>query len=83
MNLCILLGKIVSEIEFKFIIKGKNKSIASFDMLLLNKSVVRVKAYNEMADYIYRKCEKGQKVSAEGKVRSDGTIECFGVKVIK
>lgn len=83
MNLCILLGKIVSDIEFKFIIKGKNKSIAYFDMLLLNNSVVCVKAYNEMADYIYRNCQIGQKVSVEGKVRSDKTIECFCLKVNK
>lgn len=83
MNLCILLGKIVSEIEFKFIISSRNKSIAYFDMLLLNKSVVRVKAYNGMADFIYRNCKKGQSVIVEGKVRCNGTIECFGVKVIK
>lgn len=80
MNLCILLGEIVSDIEFKFIIKGKNKSIAYFDMLLLNKSVVRVKAYNEMADFVYRKLKRGQLVMVEGKVRSDGSLECFYIK---
>ena len=30
MNLCILLGKIISDIEFKFIINSKNKSIVEF-----------------------------------------------------
>ena len=62
MNFCVLYGKIVSEIEFKFIIKNKNKSIAFFDMLLFNKSVVRVKVYNEVADYIYRNLNKNQYV---------------------
>ena len=46
MNICILLGKIVSEIEFKFIINSKNKSIAYFDLELLNKSRVRGKGVN-------------------------------------
>ena len=76
MNLCVLQGEIASEIQFKFIIKGKNKSIAYFDLLLLNKSVVRVKAYNEMADNIYRKLKLGQFIIIEGKIREDGAVEC-------
>ena len=76
MNLCILLGKIVSEIEFKFIIKSKNKSIVYFDMELLNKTIIRIKAYNGVADYIYRKLKKGQVVALEGKIRNDGNVEC-------
>ena len=39
MNICILWGTIVSEIEFKFIINSKNKSIAYFYLELLNKSI--------------------------------------------
>ena len=75
MNLCILLGKIVSEIEFKFIIKGKNKSIAYFELELLNKSTVKVKAYNKMADYVYNKLENGNIILINGEVRIDGTVE--------
>ena len=40
MNICILIGKIISEIQFKFIIKNKNKkSIAYFDMELTKKAL--------------------------------------------
>ena len=81
MNLCILLGKIVSEIEFKFIIKGKNKSIAYFDMRLSNKSIIRIKSYNQVADYLYRKLKIGQSVMVEGKIRDDGTVECEHFKI--
>ena len=76
MNLCILLGKIVSEIEFKFIINSKNKSIAYFKIELLNKSIVQVKAYDDKADYVYRKLKKGQSIIVEGKIRGNGNIEC-------
>ena len=76
MNLCILSGKIISKIEFKFVINSKNKSIAYFDMQLSNQNIVRVKSYNEMADYIYRKFKTGQIVILEGKIRGDGTVEC-------
>lgn len=79
MNLCILLGKVISEIEFKFIINSKNKSIAYFDMELLNKSIIRIEAYSETADYVYRKLKKGQNIIVEGKVRHDGTVECIKI----
>ena len=75
MNLCILQGNIINEIEFKFILCSKNKSIAYFDMQLLNKSIIRIKTYNEMADYIYRKLKKDQNIIVCGRIRDDGTVE--------
>ena len=51
MNLVYIQGKVVSKIDFKFIINSKNISIAIFKVELRNKSVVVVKAYNEIADY--------------------------------
>ena len=59
MNLCFLIGKIVSDIEFKFIINSKNVSISYFKIELNNKSIICVKAYNELADYCYRKLQNG------------------------
>lgn len=76
MNICILMGKIISEIQFEFIIKSKNnKSIAYFDMELANKSIVRIKAYNARADYVYRNYTMNQIIIIKGKIRSDGMIE--------
>ena len=46
-------GKIINDIEFNFIINGQNVSIALFEVELLNKSIVKIKAYNELADYCY------------------------------
>lgn len=55
MNICIVYGKIVSKIEFKFIINVKKyHSIAIFQIELNNKSIVKVKGYNEIADWCYR-----------------------------
>ncbi len=47
MNLVCILGKIISNIEFKFIIKNKNKAIAIFKVKLLDDTIVTVEAYNE------------------------------------
>lgn len=71
MNICILQGKIISEVEFKFIMNGKNKSVAYFDMILSNNSVIKVKAYNEKADFVYRKFKQGKNIIIEGKIRNN------------
>lgn len=75
MNICILIGKIVSTIEFKFIIKSKHKSIAYFDMELSNKSIIKAIAYDAMADLVYRKYKINQTIIIEGKIRTDGVVE--------
>ena len=68
MNLCILIGKIISKIEFKFIINSKHKSIACFDLELSNKSIVKVKAYDEIADYCYKELKEDNKILIYGKL---------------
>ena len=73
MNLVFVQGKIISNIEFKFIRNSKHTSIAIFAIELSNKSIVKVKAYNELADYCYSKLNKSDNVLIEGKL--DGNIE--------
>lgn len=48
-------------------------------MQLSNKSIVRIKSYDEVADYVYRKFKTGQIVAIEGKIRDDGTVEIKNV----
>lgn len=71
MNVVFVQGKIISDIEFKFIINNKNKAIAIFEMELLNKSIVKIKAYNELADYCYYKLNKGNMILIEGYLNSN------------
>ncbi|MCI8617693.1 MAG: hypothetical protein HFJ60_05605 [Clostridia bacterium] len=70
MNLVYIQGKIISDIEFKFIIKSKNKSISIFKLELTNNSIVTIKAYNELADYCYSKLNKDDIILIEGKLNS-------------
>ena len=48
MNLCFLYGKIVSNIDFKFMINSKNISKAVFYLKLKNDSIIKIKTYNEI-----------------------------------
>ena len=53
MNEVFLIGKIISDIEFKFIINSKNKAIACFEIETNDKQIVRIQAYNQLADFVY------------------------------
>ena len=66
MNLCFLIGKIISEINFKFVLNSKNISIIYFEIELNNKSIVEVKAHNELADYCYSKLKKNDIIAIQG-----------------
>lgn len=74
MNIVFICGKIVSNIEFKFMIDKKHISIVTFSVELSNKSIVRVMAYDEMADKCYKELEKGNKVAITGKLESKGVL---------
>ena len=52
------MGSILEEIEYDFIIEGNNFACAQFKLKLLNKSIINIKAYNNLADYCYRYLNK-------------------------
>ena len=70
MNQVFILGKIISDIEFKFIIKNKHKAIVIFKVKLLDDTIVTVEAYNEKADYCYSKLNKNDTIYIQGYINS-------------
>ena len=74
MNEVFLIGNIVNEIEFKFIINSKNISIAMFNIETDDKQVIKIKAYNELADYCCSKLEKSKRVFIYGKISKNNII---------
>ena len=74
MNICFVIGKIVSEIEYRFMINSRNKAIVQM-LLETNKgNKIYVTGYNEIADKIYNIFEKGDFISFCGKIESDKII---------
>ena len=50
MNKCFFIGKLVSDIDFRFIIHNrKNISIARFELELNHKNKIEIIGYNEIA----------------------------------
>ena len=71
MNEVFLIGKIISDIEFKFIINSKNKAIACFVIKTADKQIVRVQAYNKLANFAYSKLNTNDKVFINGYIETN------------
>lgn len=82
MNLCFFIGKICSEIQFEFILNSKNISIAIFDIELTNGSIIKVKSYNETADYCYANLEKEMIIGIQGYINSKEEIILEVINII-
>lgn len=81
MNICFVIGKIISDMQFDFIIEGKsigkNISIVRFKLELLDKekTIINVIAYGEIAEKHFRKLIKSDIVSIYGVLNSNGKLE--------
>ena len=71
MNEVFLIGKIISNIEFKFIINSKNKAIACFEIKTADKQIVRMQTYNQLADFAYSKLNTNDKVFINGYIEAN------------
>lgn len=58
MNLCFLGGRIQSEINFNFIMRGKKYSIVEFLLELFDGTMLHLKVYDDIADYMYKSLQK-------------------------
>ena len=54
MNEVFIIGKIITEVKFNFILKSKHISVSRFKiMTVYDKQEINITAYDEMADYVY------------------------------
>ena len=85
MNIVILSGNIISEIDFNFIYnknkKEKHTSIVMCKLKLDNDSIIDVYGYDEVADYLYRNSDKY--VCIEGRIDTNMMVEILKVEKIK
>ena len=82
MNEVFLIGKIISDIEFKFIINSKNKAIVCFEIKTTDKQIVRVQTYNKTADFTYSKLNTNDKVFINGYIE-DNVVKVKSINVWK
>ena len=77
-NLCFLYGKVINEIDLKFIYNDRNKSldkkhisIVKIELRLLDGQVIHLHAYNELADDVFKNICKNDFITIQGKMRSN------------
>ena len=86
MNLVIVYGTIVTNIDFKFIYdrfccdednieKYSHISVASCKLKLINDSIIEIYGYDNVADLMLRNLKINDKIFVEGKIDNEGKIE--------
>ena len=90
MNECFLIGKIISEIKFDFVIgkeeyfsKKENISVVRFCLELLDKNKICVIGYNSIADFCYQKLKTNDYILIDGFFNTKGNVEMKNVDIYK
>ena len=75
MNKVFIIGKIITEVKFDFILNSKHISIARLGgTAMCDKQEINVIAYDEMADYVYAKIKQKHIVMINGYLEYDKVI---------
>lgn len=82
MNECFLIGKIITDIDFKFIVNSKNTAVSEFKIQLINKSEIKIKVFNNLADYCYQKLKINRFVFIYGFLNSNLEIIVKEIELI-
>lgn len=81
MNEIFIIGKVVSKIEFKFIVNSKKYFSKIEFEIELNNQIFKVKGYNNIADYCYRRLKKNDNVFINGKIEGNIIINIKNIQV--
>ena len=82
MNICFVFGKIISEINFEFIINNKNISIAYFYLELKSNTIIKIIGYDGCADFCFRKLKINDLIFIEGFLNNKYEIIINNIKLI-
>ena len=80
MNEVFLIGKVIEDIEYKFMLKKRKNAKAKIELKLIDETKVEVVAYNEQADYTLQNIKIRNNVFVYGKLQNS---EIFINKIIK
>ena len=89
MNLVIIYGEIITNIEFRFIYDRyskhweKHTSIAKCRVRLLDGNEVEIYGYDDIADKMFKFFQCGSKVLIEGKLDKNMNISSKNIQMIR
>lgn len=82
MNEIFIIGKVASKVEYKFIVNNKKQYAKAEFEIEKNKEVFKVVAYNNIADYCYRKLKTNTQVFIYGKIETGMRINIKSMEII-
>lgn len=75
MNEVFIIGKIITEVKFDFILNSKHISVSRFKiMTIYDKQEINITAYDEMADYVYVNIKQGNFVMINGYLKNNEVV---------
>ncbi len=82
MNICFFIGKIISDIDFKFMVNDKkNIAIAIFKLKVNENCILTVKGYNNLADLCYRNLSINNYIIIQGELNSKMEVILYSVEL--
>lgn len=82
MNDVFLIGKLIENVNFKFMISKKYTAISTFNIKTINGERLRLIAYNTIADFCYRKLNKNDNILINGFLNSNMQVIIKNIKII-
>ena len=80
MNVCIIMGRILEEINFNFIYNNKYVSIANCKIEIAKETQIEIYGLDEKADYMYSKLNKNDTILVYGSIVNEGRTNKIEVK---
>ena len=74
MNEVFLIGKVIEDIEYKFMLKKRKNAKAKIELKLIDETKVEVVAYNEQADYTVQNIKIRNNVFVYGKLQNNEIV---------
>lgn len=74
MNEVFLIGKVIEDIEYKFMIKKQKNAKAKIELKLIDETKVEVVEYNEQADYTLQNIKIRNNVFVYGKLQNNEIV---------
>ena len=78
MNLCFLKGKVSGIIDYQFMydkfkknLGKKHVCIVKLQLEIKNKQIIDLKAYDEVADFVYQNVKEGDHIFLQGALKDD------------
>ncbi len=87
-NLCFLKGKVINKKDLKFVYNKNKKNLSKNHICIImleleieNKQVIYLKAYNEIAEFVYNNVNEGDNILVEGAIK-DNIVEIEDIEKI-